>query len=86
MNLKVLKQQAHHLKPVVSIGNKGLTDAVLLEIDQALNAHELIKIKVALPKDDCITTISTIINTQDASLIQHIGHMVVIYRKLREKP
>ena len=41
-----LKANAHHLQPVVTIGAKGLTDNVILEIDGALTAHELIKVKI----------------------------------------
>ena len=86
MDLKALKKQAHHLKPVVIIGNKGLTEAVLLEIDQALNAHELIKVEIALPKQDGMNLISAIAKNQEASLIQHIGHIAVFYRKRSENP
>jgi len=43
---KELRKKAHALKPVVMIGQHGLTDAVLAEIDLALNAHELIKVRV----------------------------------------
>jgi RNA-binding protein len=43
---KQLKMQAHDLKPVVIIGQAGLTDAVLTEIDIALDYHELIKVKI----------------------------------------
>ena len=43
---KALRKKAHSLKPVVMIGQHGLTDAVLAEVDIALNAHELIKIRI----------------------------------------
>ena len=45
-----LRSQAHHLDPVVLLGANGLTEAVMKEIDRALKAHELIKVKV--PTDD----------------------------------
>lgn len=49
---KKLRAQAHTLKPVVMIGQSGLTAAVLAELDQALNTHELIKVKIRAERDD----------------------------------
>jgi RNA-binding protein len=84
--IKQLKQQAHALNPVVLLGSKGLTDAVQNEINGALEAHELIKIKInaqeRAAKDEMITQICEF---QKAKLIQRIGHSIVIYRKRQEK-
>ena len=82
---RALRAKAHHLNPVVSIGNKGLTKAVQLEIDQALNAHELIKIKMSIPKQDYPDTIKTIMAEQQADWIQTIGRIIVIYRHNSDK-
>lgn len=85
-NKKNFKRQAHTLSPVVLIGKHGVTDAVINEIDLALQAHELIKIR--LPK---ITTqeqqesINSIITALNAELIQVIGHIVVLFRKKIDK-
>ena len=76
-----LKKKAHHLPTIVSIGNNGLTEAVMLEIDLALNHHELIKIKAATPKEALPEMIKTIEATLKAELIQHIGHRLVFFRK-----
>ena len=76
-----LKKKAHHLSTIVSIGNNGLTDAVLSEIDLALNHHELIKIKSTAPKDSLPQIIQTIETTLHAELIQHVGHRLVFFRK-----
>lgn len=76
-----LKKKAHHLPTIVSIGNNGLTEAVMLEIDLALNHHELIKIKASAPKEALPEMIKTIEATLKADLIQHIGHRLVFFRK-----
>ena len=80
--LKQLKRRAHALKVVVMLGNKGLTQAVQAEIAAALIAHELIKIKISAPdsasKQDII---QTIVKFHNATLIQTIGNVCVIYKK-----
>jgi len=77
-----LKQQAHHLKPVVMIGTQGLTESVQLEIETALTAHELIKIKMnAGTKKEREQMIEDICKERDAELIQAVGYVVVIYRE-----
>ncbi len=83
---KQFRQQAHHLKPVVMLGSKGLTDAVQMEIDNALETHELIKIKIAGDDRDARNTISTeICSYQHAELIQTIGKTITVYRQRSEK-
>ncbi len=82
-----LRSLAHALKPVVTIGSKGLTDAVQLEIHRALEDHELIKIKVAqADRDERKRLIQEIIEEQSADLIQTIGQILVIYRKSQKIP
>ena len=82
---KTLRQQAQQLKPVVMIGNKGLTQAVLEEINLALEAHELIKIKInANDKAEKQVMLDRIIEQQGAELIQNIGYIAVIYRKNKD--
>lgn len=76
-----LKALAHRLQPVVMIGNQGLTPAILKEIERALDAHELIKIKMAT--DESATRkawVETICQTAQAQAVQQIGKMGVIYR------
>jgi RNA-binding protein len=77
---KKLKSEAHSLKPVVMIGQSGLTNAVLAEIELALNHHELIKIKVRAERDARKLISEKICTNTDAELIQSIGSCVVIYR------
>lgn len=77
-----LKARAHSLKPVVFIGDKGLTDAVINEIDQALKAHELIKVKIrGQEKQDRIEIAQQLCPAVEAELIQHIGNTLVLYRQ-----
>lgn len=80
-----LKAQAHSLNPVVMIGEAGLTEAVLKEIDVNLNAHGLIKIRV-LGDDrmNRIEILQKICSQLDAAPIQHIGKLLIIYRPKKE--
>lgn len=77
-----LKAHAHKLHAVVTIGDKGLSDAVLQAIDAALKSHELIKVKVA--SDDRAARealLARICAAVDASPVQHIGKILVLYRE-----
>lgn len=79
---KVLKGKAHVLKPIVSIGNKGLTEAVIKEIDVALNDHELIKIRLhSEDREMRRQFLAQICEATTAELVQVIGKLGVIYRK-----
>lgn len=77
-----LKGKAHKLKPVVLIGNNGLTAAVNKEIDRALTDHELIKVRIAANDRDLRRALfAEICATNQAELVQTIGAIGVIYRK-----
>ena len=85
---KVHRAEAHHLDPVVMIGNDGLTAAVTREADAALKAHGLIKIRVL--GDDRAAREAIYMQLADAlnaAPIQHIGKLLVLWRPLppREK-
>jgi RNA-binding protein len=76
-----LKSLAHSRQPVVMIGNNGLTPAVIKEIDLALNAHELIKIKAASDEPDIRRAwLEEIAAATGAAAVQQIGKVLVIYR------
>jgi len=82
---KFLRANAHQLKPVVSAGNAGLSEGVMHEIEGALSHHELIKIRISgAERDDIKTMADTICENMDASLVQIIGHVVIIYRPAKD--
>ena len=77
---KKLRAEAHTLKPVVTIGQSGLTPAVLAEIEIALNCHELIKVKIRAERDSRKQISEQIQSDTGAVIIQSIGQIVVIHR------
>lgn len=84
--IQYLKGVAHPLKPVVLLGSNGLTEAVVAEIDYALNHHELIKVKI--PTDDRETKgliVEAICRETNSVKIQVIGKTLIIYRQSDEK-
>jgi RNA-binding protein len=82
---KFLRARAHHLKPVVSAGNAGISEGVLREIDLALAHHELIKVRVSgVDRDELKTIATTVCEDMDASLVQLIGHIVIMYRPAKK--
>src|SRR5512141_1032968 len=77
-----LRAQAHKLSPVVIVGDKGLTDEVIAEIDRSLKAHELIKVRAATDERDARAVwIETICERLQAHPVQQIGKVFVIYRE-----
>lgn len=82
MDKKQLRSIGHGLKPVVLIGNKGLAESVLAEIDRALADHELIKIKIATDdRDERKAMIAQVCDQSGAQLVQSIGKMALILRR-----
>jgi RNA-binding protein len=77
---KKLKARAHNLKPVIMIGQSGLTAAVLAELELALDSHELIKVRIRAERDDRKLISEKICAETGAELIQSIGQIAVIYR------
>jgi RNA-binding protein len=81
-----LRAQAHKLNPVVIIGDKGLTDEVVAEIDRALKAHELIKVRAAVDdRDTRDVWLETICQKLEAHPVQQIGKIFVVYREGEEE-
>lgn len=83
---KAHRSDAHHLDPVVMIGTGGLTAAVTHEVDAALNAHGLIKIRVLAgerpARDQMFLHLA---HELSAAPIQHIGKLLVLWRPMPEK-
>jgi RNA-binding protein len=82
---KALKARAHKLEPAVIIGAKGLTDEVIAEIDRALRAHELIKVRApGLEREAREEALTTICDKTGAEAVQQVGKVFVLYRKSAE--
>jgi RNA-binding protein len=83
--LRNLKTKAQHLHPIVIIGNNGLTPQIHHEVNEGLEAHELIKVRVnAENRDERKRMISEIAETANATIVQAIGHVLVLYRAKEE--
>ncbi len=84
--IKFLRSKCHDLKPVVMLGQKGLTEAVLNELEIALDHHELVKIKLAVDDRDARGQITEqICRKCQAEAVQSIGKTLSIYRANPEK-
>src|SRR5689334_20297156 len=84
--IRFLRGQAHDLKAMLQAGGKGINDALVSEVGQALDQHELIKVKV--PADDREVRdamIADLAERTGAALVQRIGHTAVLFRPNPEK-
>lgn len=83
---KYLRGVAHDIKPVVFIGQRGITDAVTRSIDEALDAHELIKVKfIDFKEKELKTEIAEAVEKKNrCQMAGMIGHMAIFYRQHRE--
>lgn len=78
---KFLRTLAHNRKPVVMIGAAGLTDNVLAEIDLALTAHELVKVRIRVgDRDTRDGIVRDILAHSGAAQVQRVGHVLTLYR------
>ena len=78
---KYLRAQAHHLKPLVMIGAKGVTDQLLGSVDLALKDHELIKVKFSEFKEAKKEISEEIADITKSELIGLIGNIAIFYRQ-----
>lgn len=82
-----LRALAHHLDPVVAVGKDGVTDAVIRAAWQALQDHELIKVKLPqLEKGERREMAQHLKRALAAHLVDEIGRIVVLYRRHPDKP
>jgi RNA-binding protein len=78
---RFLRGQAHDLKAMLQIGGKGVTESVVAEIGEALEHHELIKVKLAAEDREARDAmIGEISKRSGAALVQRIGHIAILYR------
>jgi putative YhbY family RNA-binding protein len=79
---KALKAKAHKLEPIVRIGTNGLTDKVIAEIDRALRAHELVKVRAgSMERDQRDAALVSICERTNAERVQQVGKVFVLFRK-----
>lgn len=84
---KYLRGLAHDLKPVVHVGNSGVTPGVTAELDQNLEHHELVKIKLRVGgREARDAAIDHVIGESHAELIGRIGNVAILYRRSKDKP
>lgn len=78
---KYLRGVAHSYKPLVQIGKEGLSDGVLGAIDAALEAHELIKVKIAADRDERETFVPIIEERLSCECVGTVGRVAILYRE-----
>lgn len=83
--IQYLRGLAHKLDPVVLIGQHGVTEGVVKEIEQTLNSHELIKVKIRCDdQEELALTVGAICDEVKAVKVQVIGHTAVFFRESKE--
>jgi len=84
---KYLRGLAHDLKPVVQVGNAGVTPNLIAELDRNLDHHELVKIKLRVGDRDATGAAVDNITTQSsAELVGRIGNVAILFRRNHQKP
>jgi len=83
---RFLRGLGHHLKPVVFVGQHGITDGVIKKVDEELENHELIKIKLGQNSDDGTADVVEDLAELNAHHVQSIGRVVLMYRPREKDP
>lgn len=82
---RFLRGQAHDLKAILQVGGKGISESLVGEVDNALEHHELIKLKIAAEDRQARDTmIDELTRRADACLVQRIGHTAILYRPSKD--
>ena len=85
--IKHLVSLAHNLKPVIMVGQNGITENILKELEIALDFHELVKIKIAgEDKESRVSIIEQLTKASSAETVQKIGKTLSLYRRNNKKP
>jgi RNA-binding protein len=83
---RFLRSEAHHLQPLFQIGKNGLTEAVMVQVEEALEAKELIKVNVLQNCDEDKNDIAQkFAEREGIELVQLIGNIIVLYKESKEK-
>jgi len=84
--IRFLRSLAHDLKAWLQVGEKGLSEAFIAELNEVLDRHELVKVKVAAEdRDSRQVLINQLLTATDSTLVQRIGHVAVLYRPAKDK-
>ena len=83
---KYLRGLGHHLKPVIVVGDSGLSEAVRKEFESTIDHHELIKVRVRAGDRESRDDIISKLCDQNTSLVTRIGNVALIFRRNNEKP
>ena len=84
--IRFLRGQAHDLRAMLQVGGKGISEALVVEVDGALEHHELIKVKVGADDREVRDgMIAELAGRCGAALVQRIGHTAVLYRPSKDK-
>ena len=76
-----LKARAHALEPVVAVGHAGVTPEVVAEVERALTAHELIKVRIAgADRHDRVTQGDSLAAASDAAVVHRVGKVLILWR------
>jgi len=78
---KWLRGQAHSLKPIVQIGKQRLSEAALRQVDEALDAHELIKVQAIAPREEKDAIAERLAEELRAEVAGRIGHVIILFRQ-----
>lgn len=78
---KFLRSQAHHLDPLVFVGKHGLTDSLVAAVEDALDSHELIKVKFNDRKDEKKSIIAEMAQRTGSESVGLIGNVAILYRE-----
>jgi len=82
-----LRGLAHPLKPVVLIGNAGVSEGVVAETQRALHDHELIKVRLpGLPREERDVALADLALRTDSALVGRVGHVAILYRPNPDLP
>lgn len=84
---RYLRGLAHDLRPVILVGNKGVTDALIAELDLVLERHELVKVRVAAEDREARDAmVAEIAERSGAELVQRVGNIASLYRPSKDSP
>jgi RNA-binding protein len=84
---RYLKGLAHDLRPVILVGAKGVSPALLAELDTALEQHELLKVKIAAEdRETRDSWINEMVSASQSGFVARIGNIAVLFRRSKNKP